>query len=366
MPIPISEPEPATQKVLFAPKEASPQQKLQNARTEHVKGLVANLWRSREDGDFVFHVCGGTLRAHGCILSAASPVFKAMLASGMAEGLSSSMTVDADPSELLAMLRFIYLGELDATGQQLPGVLELAHKYEVLDLIPPVCEAMVEQLTIDTAVPFVHVLRLLEGSVGPEEVQLQEGIEVQEAEVVEEVPSCGSLNDPGAQWMAFLPESLPSGPPATRTTCTGLSQPVQPVEVAYKERPIEVRTGEARVPEVSPIAKAFQAVAKKILGSTGWWYSGSVATDVYQASASVERFVDRLLRNVRSTTGDVVPKVSTDTKAARGRGVDGLISRVLTHAAKSSSTPVEVGESGQSASLLSSPWPSSLDISGDF
>jgi len=60
-------------------------------------------------------------RAHGCILSAASPVFKAMLASGMAEGLSSSMTVDADPSELLAMLRFIYLGELDATGQQLPG-----------------------------------------------------------------------------------------------------------------------------------------------------------------------------------------------------------------------------------------------------
>ena len=40
MPIPISEPEPATQKVLFAPKEASPQQKLQNARTEHVKGSL--------------------------------------------------------------------------------------------------------------------------------------------------------------------------------------------------------------------------------------------------------------------------------------------------------------------------------------
>ena len=61
-------------------------------------------------------------------------------------------------------------------------MLELAHKYEVLDLIPPVCEAMVEQLTIDTAVPFVHVLRLLEGSIGPEEVQLQEGNEVQEPE----------------------------------------------------------------------------------------------------------------------------------------------------------------------------------------
>lgn len=93
--------------------------------------LVTNLWRSREDGDFVFNVCGGTLRAHGCILSAASPVFKAMLSSGMSEGLSNSMSVEADPAELQAMLRFIYLGELDATGQQLPGVLELAHKYEV-------------------------------------------------------------------------------------------------------------------------------------------------------------------------------------------------------------------------------------------
>ena len=88
---------------------------------EVFEGLVANLWRSREDGDFIFHVCGASLKAHRCILSAASPVFKAMLASGMSEGLSSSVSVDADPSELLVVLRFIYLGELDATGQQLPG-----------------------------------------------------------------------------------------------------------------------------------------------------------------------------------------------------------------------------------------------------
>eukprot|EP00438_Fugacium_kawagutii_P022373 Skav205223 [mRNA] locus=scaffold400:289953:291471:- [translate_table: standard] len=148
MPIPISEPETPPRAgaclppPVFVPKptiptvagESSPQRKLKTARNEHVKGLVANLWRSREDGDFVFHVCGGTLRAHGCILSAASPVFKAMLGSGMSEGLSNSMAVEADPAELQAMLRFIYLGELDATGQQLPGVLELAHKYEAGNL----------------------------------------------------------------------------------------------------------------------------------------------------------------------------------------------------------------------------------------
>ena len=33
---------------------------------------------------------------------------------------------------------------------------------QVLNLIPPVCEAMVDQLTIDTAVSYVRVLRLLE------------------------------------------------------------------------------------------------------------------------------------------------------------------------------------------------------------
>lgn len=252
-----------------SPGDSSPQRKLKKARSEHVKGLVTNLWRSREDGDFVFNVCGGTLRAHGCILSAASPVFKAMLSSGMSEGLSNSMSVEADPAELQAMLRFIYLGELDATGQQLPGVLELAHKYEVLDLIPPVCEAMVDQLTIDTAVSFVRVLRLLEaagGPVAPMAPQAVDGTYVVELEKEMETPSCDSSTGVQA-WMTLPAESLPSVPPAARTTCTGLSQPIQPVEVTTKERPF-LAESQVSFPgedgEASPIAQAFQAVGKKI------------------------------------------------------------------------------------------------------
>ena len=193
-------------------------------REQHVKGLVSNLWHSREDGDFVFTVAGGTLRAHSCILSAASPVFKAMLASGMAEGLSSSALLDAEPAELMAMLRFIYTGELDATPHQLPGVLALAHRYEVLNLIPPVCEAMIDSLNIETAAPYIRVLRLLEGYAGG----FQRSSDSRRFKTIENCDSPGHAAGAADMqaWMA-LPAtgSLPSIPPAVRVTGPGLSQP---------------------------------------------------------------------------------------------------------------------------------------------
>merc|ERR1719188_1034630 len=62
------------------------------------------------------------------------------------------------------MVRFAYLGELEELQPlQLPGVLQLAHKYEMVELIPLCCDAMVRNLSADTAVPFVRALRLLEG-----------------------------------------------------------------------------------------------------------------------------------------------------------------------------------------------------------
>ena len=202
-------------------------------RDRHVKGLVANLWHSREDGDFSFTVAGGTLRAHSCILSAASPVFKAMLASGMSEGISSSVLLDAEPAELLAMLRFIYTGELDATPQQLPGVLALAHRYEVLNLIPPVCEAMIDSLNIDTAASYIRVLRLLEGSPSVFQRQSSETRRFKSIEACDSPAHVVGVADMQA-WMA-LPAtgSLPSIPPAVRVTGSGLCQPHQSGEAGW-------------------------------------------------------------------------------------------------------------------------------------
>lgn len=95
--------------------------------------------------------------------------------------------------------------------------------------------------------------------------------------------------------------------------------------------------------------------------------------------ASVERLADRVLLHARSTAGwpaaprTEVPTPAPQQTAVQRSGVDNLISRVLAHASRSSrpgeAAPTQeapqLGKSGgQSASLLSSPFLSSLDISG--
>ena len=47
---------------IFLGNERISNRTLNPTKLEDLHRLVANLWRSREDGDFVFHVCGGTLR----------------------------------------------------------------------------------------------------------------------------------------------------------------------------------------------------------------------------------------------------------------------------------------------------------------
>lgn len=95
--------------------------------------------------------------------------------------------------------------------------------------------------------------------------------------------------------------------------------------------------------------------------------------------ASVERLADRVLLHARSTIGwhaaprTEVPTPAPQQIAVQQSGVDRLISRVLAHASRSrgsEAAPItqeaaELGNTGgQSASLLSSPFLSSLDISG--
>ena len=52
------------------------------------------------------------MRVHRFVVTAASPVFKAMLGSQMAESLTASVSIDAEPADVLTLLQFMYLGVL--------------------------------------------------------------------------------------------------------------------------------------------------------------------------------------------------------------------------------------------------------------
>lgn len=131
---------------------------------EYLRALANALWQSRpSSGDFVLEANGEPIRVHRCVLAAASPVFKAMLETEMVESRTLTASIDAEPEDCEAMLRFVYSGRLEAEAGQLPGILLLAHRYEMLDLVPRCCDALVENLSASTAVEYVKVLRLLEG-----------------------------------------------------------------------------------------------------------------------------------------------------------------------------------------------------------
>eukprot|EP00933_Yihiella_yeosuensis_P070564 TRINITY_DN78684_c0_g1_i1.p1 TRINITY_DN78684_c0_g1~~TRINITY_DN78684_c0_g1_i1.p1 ORF type:complete len:323 (+),score=52.24 TRINITY_DN78684_c0_g1_i1:29-970(+) len=129
----------------------------------HASVLVTKLWESRDKGDFEFQTRDQTLRAHSSVVAACSPVLEAMLSSQMIEAINSSVRVDAESSTVSAFLRFAYVGDLSCEPSQIPELLKLAHQYEIPALIEMCCAAMVKHVDAETAVPFIRVLRILEG-----------------------------------------------------------------------------------------------------------------------------------------------------------------------------------------------------------
>jgi hypothetical protein len=98
-----------------------------------LKGLLADT----EYTDFVIKCGGKTFNCHRAILSARSPVFKAMLASGMEEARKGEVTADdVQPGTLEKIIEFIYGGEVEQFGGQgqVEQLLYAADKYGLDDL----------------------------------------------------------------------------------------------------------------------------------------------------------------------------------------------------------------------------------------
>ena len=82
---------------------------------------------------------GSSRHCHQFILSARSPVFKAMFQSNMTEKETQEVVIlDMNAQVLFEMLTFMYTGKTSAEGELLIPLLKAADKYQ-LDMLKNVC-----------------------------------------------------------------------------------------------------------------------------------------------------------------------------------------------------------------------------------
>jgi speckle-type POZ protein len=76
-----------------------------------------------------------TLTSHKLILCARSPVFKAMLTSGLSESTSNEIVIsDFEPEVVHAFLKFLYSDKCSTLEQHSFALYQMADKYQVNSL----------------------------------------------------------------------------------------------------------------------------------------------------------------------------------------------------------------------------------------
>ena len=138
-----------------SPSEAAASSSLASTEAEEVVNLqapeslrkrshdtLAELWMTGELCDVEVLVKDERFKAHRLVLATASPVIRALFASGMREaraaeesGLCTIRLHDIEAAQLSAVLQFIYTETLEARPDTLAGVMHCADKLEVLPLL---------------------------------------------------------------------------------------------------------------------------------------------------------------------------------------------------------------------------------------
>ncbi len=101
---------------------------------------LEQFFTNRSDTDVCFVIDGKEIKAHKMILSARSPVFAAMLKSGMKESVSNRVEIDdIAPDIFEVLLQFIYTDRVDLTNIDPKDLLAAANKY-LLPLLKFQCQ----------------------------------------------------------------------------------------------------------------------------------------------------------------------------------------------------------------------------------
>lgn len=119
-------------------------------------------WKNQEFCDFVLVAeCGRKILANKFVLSAASPVFSAMLKNDFKEKQKGVVKIkDVSYDALEQMLHFMHSGKVEKLNHRtVGGILAAAEKYEVADLKNVCKEFLMKSLSIETALITVELCK---------------------------------------------------------------------------------------------------------------------------------------------------------------------------------------------------------------
>jgi len=130
------------------------------------KSTSSKIFEQKSFTDFEIISDGKSYPCHKAFLSAASPVFKGMIESGMKESLNSTLVWESFPEDVInSFLRFIYTGDMDEKimSENCVTFFELGEKYVMEDLKGVAEQAMISSLNPENMISFFKAGQMLRG-----------------------------------------------------------------------------------------------------------------------------------------------------------------------------------------------------------
>lgn len=125
------------------------------------QSFMRNMWESRSFSDLSLTCCDGSVQAHRCVISAASPVFARMLGSDRKEAQTEVVEiVDSSACTVEAALCFIYTGQVPEDAK-FDKLISFAHTYEIEELIKFSAKALSNDVSVENVDTVVASLRQL-------------------------------------------------------------------------------------------------------------------------------------------------------------------------------------------------------------